>query len=113
MGVVAAESLVGFICPLTMWEDQLRLLAGARQRYAGSFIQHWLHPLIFFDVGEGVFTAAYLAFFLAVVLSFWLVPPALAAPHSSFTVDRLRIYRNSRGTHCGSRVFIRQATLIR
>ena len=40
MGVVAAESLVGFICPLTMWEDQLRLLAGARQRYAGSFIQH-------------------------------------------------------------------------
>jgi len=75
MGVVAAESLLGFICPLTTWEDQLRLLAGAKQRYAGSFIQHWLHPLIFFDVGEGVFTAAYLVFFLAVVLSFWLIPP--------------------------------------
>ena len=75
MGVVAAESLMGFICPLTTWEDQLRLLAGGQQRYAGSFIQHWLHPLIFFDVGEGVFTVAYLAFFLAVILSFWLIPP--------------------------------------
>jgi hypothetical protein len=75
MGVVAAESVLGFICPLTTWEDQLRLLAGGQQRYAGSFIQHWLHPLIFFDVAKGVFTAAYLAFFLAVVLSFWLIPP--------------------------------------
>ena len=75
MAVVAAESLMGFVCPLTTWEDQLRLLAGGQQRYADSFVQHWLHPLIFFNVGEGVFTAAYLAFFLAVVLSFWLIPP--------------------------------------
>ncbi len=43
IGVVAAESLTGFVCPLTMWEDRLRLLAGGEQRYAGSFIQHWLH----------------------------------------------------------------------
>src|SRR5271169_4269738 len=46
MSVVAAESLMGFICPLTTWEDQLRLLAGGHQRYEGSFIQHWLHSLI-------------------------------------------------------------------
>ena len=75
MGVVAAESLAGFVCPLTTWENQLRLLAGGQQRYAGSFIQHWLYPLIFFDLGERIFTIAYLAFFLAVVLSFWLIPP--------------------------------------
>jgi hypothetical protein len=75
MGVVAAESLAGFVCPLTAWENRLRLLAGGQQRYAGSFIQHWLYPLIFFDLGERVFTVAYLAFFLAVVLSFWLIPP--------------------------------------
>jgi hypothetical protein len=75
IGVVAAESLGGFICPLTTWEDRLRLLAGGRQRYAGSFIQHWLHRLIFFNLDERVFTIAYVAFFLAVALSFWLVPP--------------------------------------
>ena len=75
VGVVAAESLTGFVCPLTTWEDQLRLLAGGQERYAGSFIQHWLHHLIFFDADERVFTIAYVAFFLAVALSLWLVPP--------------------------------------
>ena len=75
IGVVAAESLSGFVCPLTTWEDQLRLLAGGEQRYAGSFIQHWLHQVIFFDLSERVFTIAYVAFFLAVALSLWFVPP--------------------------------------
>ena len=28
IAVVAAESLVGFVCPLTTWENRLRLLAG-------------------------------------------------------------------------------------
>ncbi len=75
IGVVAAESLSDFVCPLTTWEDRLRLLAGGQERYAGSFIQHWLHQLIFFDLDERVFTIAYVAFFLAVVLSLWLIPP--------------------------------------
>lgn len=75
IGVVAAESLSGFVCPLTTWEDQLRLLAGNEQRYAGSFIQHWLHQVIFFDLGENVFAVAYVAFFLAVAFSLWFVPP--------------------------------------
>jgi hypothetical protein len=52
----------------------LRLLAGGEQRYEESFIQHWLHRVIFFDLSERVFTIAYLAFFLAVVLSLWLIP---------------------------------------
>jgi hypothetical protein len=75
IGVVAAESLSGFVCPLTTWEDQLRLLAGGEQRYAASFVQHWLHQVIFFDLSENVFTIAYVAFFLAVALSLWWVPP--------------------------------------
>ena len=75
IGVVAAESLAGFVCPLTTWEDRLRLLAGGEQRYPESFIQHWLHRLIFFDLSESVFTIIYIAFFLAVVLCLWLVPP--------------------------------------
>lgn len=75
MGVVAAEALSGFVCPLTTWENRLRLLAGGEGRYAESFIQHWLQRLIFFDFDERVFAITYLAFFLAVALSFWLVPP--------------------------------------
>ena len=75
IGVVVAESVAGFICPLTTWEEQLRLRAGGEQRYEGSFIQHWLHRVMFFDLGESVFTIVYLAFFLVVALSFWVVPP--------------------------------------
>ena len=74
-GVVAAESLAGFVCPLTTWEDRLRLLAGGELRYQESFIQHWLHRLIFFDLSANVFAIIYVAFFLAVALSLWLVPP--------------------------------------
>jgi Protein of Unknown function (DUF2784) len=72
---VAAQALGGAVCPLTNWEDQLRRLAGAEERYAGSFIQHWLHRLIFFDLDERVFTVSYVAFFLAAAVSFWVIPP--------------------------------------
>ena len=75
IGVVAAESLLGFVCPLTAWENRLRLLAGGEQRYEVSFIQHWLHRVIFFDFSERVFTIIYLVFFLVVALSLWRVPP--------------------------------------
>lgn len=77
IGVVAVESLAGWVCPLTTWENKLRLLAGDGQRYEGSFVQHWLHRVMFFDLDEKVFTVSYLAFFLAVALSLWLVPPTL------------------------------------
>ena len=75
IGVVAAESLAGFVCPLTTWENHLRLLAGNEKRYEGSFIQHWLHRVMFFDGSERVFTIAYILFFLVVALSLCLVPP--------------------------------------
>ena len=75
IGLVAAESLAGFVCPLTTWENQLRAMGGG-QSYQESFVQHWLHRALFFDLGERVFTISYLIFFLAVALSLWLVPPA-------------------------------------
>lgn len=75
IGVVVAESVAGFICPLTTWENRLRLLAGGEQRYQGSFIQHWLHRVMFFDCDERIFTMSYLVFFLFVALALWLVPP--------------------------------------
>ena len=80
IGVVAAESVAGFVCPLTTWEDCLRLLASGEQRYQESFVQHWLHRMMFFDLSESVFNIAYLVFFLLVALSLWVVPPSLAKP---------------------------------
>jgi hypothetical protein len=36
----------GWICPLTPWEIQLRRLAG-EEGYTGSFIEHYLIPVIY------------------------------------------------------------------
>jgi hypothetical protein len=82
IGLVAAESISGFVCPLTTWENRLRRLAGGEQRYAGSFIQHWLHRLLFHDFAEGVFIVVYLVFLAVVLLSLWLVPPRWPGPKS-------------------------------
>jgi hypothetical protein len=75
MGVVLLETLGGVDCPLTVWEDRLRVLAGGGERYAGSFLQHWLHRLLFYDASETVFQVAYTLFFLLLALSLWIVKP--------------------------------------
>ena len=76
MGVVLAESLTGFICPLTTWENQLRRHAGdAAAGYSGSFIQHWVGRILFHDWSEQTFAFIYAGFFILVGLTLWVVRP--------------------------------------
>ena len=75
MGVVVAESVFGVICPLTTWEADLRAKAGEGSRYGGSFIQHWVHRVMFFEIPERTFTIIYVIFFALIVLSFIVVRP--------------------------------------
>jgi hypothetical protein len=75
MGFVLLETVAGIICPLTIWENQLRDLAGQQARYSETFIQHWLHRVMFYELNEDVFKTAYALFFLLVVITFWKVPP--------------------------------------
>lgn len=74
--LVAAESLVGVACPLTVWEDALRR-AGPQD---ASFVGRWVARLLYYDFPEWLFAAAYTVFALAVVLAWWLVPPRAARP---------------------------------
>jgi len=67
---VAAESLLGIWCPLTVWEDALR---GRHEEK--SFVARWIHRVMFYDVPEGFFTAAYLLFAAAVAATWWWVRP--------------------------------------
>jgi hypothetical protein len=75
MAVVVAESLFGVICPLTKWEMALRIKAGEDAAYAGSFIQHWVHRVMFFEISERTFTMIYVIFFALIVLSLAVMPP--------------------------------------
>src|ERR1043166_6208953 len=42
MGFVLAESLAGFICPLTTWENRLRTSAGQGPGYSPAVLPQWL-----------------------------------------------------------------------
>ena len=75
MAVVVAESLFGVLCPLTKWETALRLEAGEDPAYAGSFIQHWVHRVMFFEISERTFTIVYVIFFVLIILSLFVVRP--------------------------------------
>jgi hypothetical protein len=74
---VAAEALLGMVCPLTLWEDMLR--GGAR---ADSFVGRWVRYFLYYDAPEWVFTVAYIAWTLATIATLKWVPPRLsrAAP---------------------------------
>lgn len=74
IAVVVAESWAGAVCPLTTLEIWLRLQAGGGA-YDGSFIEHWLQRLLYYDAPQWVFIAAYTAFGLAVLAAWWLFPP--------------------------------------
>ncbi len=70
---VAVISLFGIPCPLTILEGNLRIAGGA-DFYSQSFIQYWLHKILFYEAPEEVFTVIYVAFAIAVAGSFYFVP---------------------------------------
>ena len=69
IGVVALQSWVGVICPLTSWEMALRQRAD-QIVYSGSFISHWLESLLYYQAPAWLFTVAYTAF-AGIVLACW------------------------------------------
>jgi hypothetical protein len=74
MLIVFAQALAGVICPLTTLESKLRRLAG-QGVYEGSFLQHWLHQVLFFQASDTTFTIIYGCFFALIALSFIFIWP--------------------------------------
>jgi len=74
IAVIAAESLFGIDCPLTVWEDRLR-----GEQISTGFIERWVDRILFYDAPTWVFTAAYVGFAALVVITWIAVPPTRAA----------------------------------
>ncbi|HMN94160.1 MAG TPA: DUF2784 domain-containing protein [Hydrogenophaga sp.] len=74
MGFIAAQAWLGQLCPLTVWEQHLRRLAG-QQAYRESFIEHWVSRLLYWDLPWWTFVAAYTLFAGLIALAWWWVPP--------------------------------------
>ncbi|HJS38139.1 MAG TPA: DUF2784 domain-containing protein [Burkholderiales bacterium] len=67
---VALEAIIGVACPLTVWEDLLR--GGAR---AESFVGRWVRYFLYYRAPEWVFTALYVGWTAATLVTLRLVPP--------------------------------------
>lgn len=74
IGVVVVQAWLGQYCALTIWESQLRLLAG-QAVYQQSFIQHWVQRLLYHEVPLWVFAVVYTGFAALVVWAWWRHPP--------------------------------------
>jgi cytochrome c biogenesis protein CcdA len=77
IGFVVIETLLGYMCPLTVWENALR-----GDPLDEGFLQRWIHAWLFWRAPAWVFTAAYVAFGLLVAATWWKWPPGKRNPRS-------------------------------
>lgn len=72
---VALETLAGYACPLTLWEDALR---GADRPQ--SFVGRGLEALLYYRAPEWVFALLYAAWAAATLYTLARVPPRKSSP---------------------------------
>ena len=84
IAIVVAQAWAGATCPLTSLEMWLRAHARAAT-YSGSFIEHWLQRLLYYEAPTWVFTLGYSLFGLLVAATWWRFPPA--GKHSGHEAD--------------------------
>jgi hypothetical protein len=70
IGVVVLQSWLGVICPLTIWEMELRQQAG-EPVYGTSFVAYWLEKILYYDAPPWIFAVCY-SVFLLLVLATWI-----------------------------------------
>ena len=74
MVFVAVQGAFGRICPLTIWEHDLRVRAGQEGR-EGTFIGQICRDVLFVEVRQETLNIVYIAFAAMVVLCFFLIRP--------------------------------------
>lgn len=71
---IVVQTWLGKLCPLTVWEQELRRAAGQSYHDQG-FIGYWLGELLFLDLPWWVFIVVYTAFGTLVTVSWVHFPP--------------------------------------
>lgn len=72
--LVVIQAWLGRLCPLTIWEHDLRRLAG-QPIHERTFVEYWVGQVIFLDLPWWIFVAAYTLFAVLVVWSWGRYPP--------------------------------------
>lgn len=71
---VALEASLGVLCPLTVWEYELRKAAGQGVEEDISFVGRILRELIFVELPDWGFLLLYLGFGLVMIVLVFLIP---------------------------------------
>lgn len=70
---IGATAALGELCPLTVWEYELRMMAG-EGGHPGSFVGRFLHGILYVDVPLTTLAVIYVVFAVLVVATLFLVP---------------------------------------
>ena len=71
---VALEAFLGMLCPLTVWEYELRKAAGQKLEEDISFVGRILRELIFVELPDWGFLLLYTGFGLVMIALVFLIP---------------------------------------
>jgi hypothetical protein len=82
IAVVVGQSWLGIVCPLTTLEMWLRVQART-STYSGSFVEHWVARMLYFEAPGWVFSVVYSIFGLLVVTAWVIFPPAVRRSRQS------------------------------
>lgn len=74
IGIVVGQAWLGRICPLTTLESWLRVKSG-QPEYSGTFIEHWVQRVLYYEAPLWVFALVYSLFGLLVLVAWWRFPP--------------------------------------
>jgi hypothetical protein len=74
VAVVVLQAWLGRLCPLTVWERELRRTAG-QAVHEQSFVEYWVGRALYWDLPWWVFIAVYTTFALLVVWTWCRLPP--------------------------------------
>ena len=70
IAVVVLQGGFGRLCPLTIWENQLREIAG-ESSYSQTFVGYWVQKILFYQAEPWVFTTIYTVFGFLVLVCWW------------------------------------------
>jgi hypothetical protein len=76
IGIVAVEAIMGWRCPLSTLEENLRIMGGGTFDSSQSFMGRLTHNLLFIDgMPESFFTVLHLSMTVLVVQGLLMYPP--------------------------------------
>jgi len=76
IAIVAFEALNDIRCPITIWEEKLRFLAGQDLNAGQSFMGRIFHDVLFYpNLPEIFFNTLHVAMFVVVVQGLLMYPP--------------------------------------